>query len=345
MTATRSSIKDIIPEFPPALVTGQWLKEAFILSDGELVHQENNVFLKETRYHHVSVLDASWEQELDCNGYAKHYKRGHIPGAIFFDLHALSQPKSTPAVRCCPIPDKEKFESFVTSLGVTKDTHVIIYDSLDSRSAARAWFLFRLFGHDRVSVLDGGLHQWQSDGHEICTADRNGVCRSEQTATPLALSPHTARKFKADFRSGLLRNFAEMKAIAENKEAQIIDCRPLASTMQTAKHGHKMDYSMLASPSSPFRHHSSGHIKGAINIPYTNLFTPEGTFKSEEDLVRVFEGAGVDLSVPAVVYSERGMTSCCVVLAAALCGTVNLAVYNGSWLEWEQSAPSSLIDH
>ncbi|GFS25049.1 sulfurtransferase [Elysia marginata] len=344
LRSSSSRIIEVIPETSPALVSAQWLKERFFDTSGDLISQENNIRVNGAQHHPLILLDANWQLELDFDGYEKHYKGGHIPGAVFFDLDALGSLQSG-SQQDYPIPDPSQFERFVSELGVTKDTHVITYDSTNTRSAARVWFLFRLFGHDRVSVLDGGLRRWLEEGHQVCTSDCQGACQPDQSrASGSSVSPTSARPFRAVLRSSMLRNFAEMLEILETEEAQIIDCRPEACLTETdSSVVTDIDSSVMTPATTSTGHPSIGYIPGAINIPFTNFVTSEGTLKSEEELYLVFESSGVDLSVPAVVYCQEGKTSCTVALAAFMCGIRNLPIYMGSWAEWSKLAPSSLI--
>ncbi|RUS82588.1 hypothetical protein EGW08_009662 [Elysia chlorotica] len=336
VASAKSSIFNLPLHNPPALVSPQWLMEALFTNQ-----QEKDQSMKESQPHSVFLLDATWEATSTTSAYEQHYKRGHIPGALFLDLEALCQ-KQPNSHMCCPIPDPGKFERFVNNLGVSKDSHVVTYDSLDGRSAARVWYLFRLFGHEQVSVLDGGLRQWLQEGHQICTTDKDGTCRLPQEDQSLNTSQST-QKFKAKLQPNMLIGFTELKSIVEKEDAQIIDCRSELSSSEKPSTAYCSNATAMTSCASSHEVPSQGQIKGAIHIPFVNLFTPDGKFKLEEELLQVFEKAGVDLSVPAVVYSQRGMSACTVALAASICGIPTVPVYNGSWTEWEAMAPSCLI--
>ncbi|KAK3771666.1 hypothetical protein RRG08_047918 [Elysia crispata] len=332
----RSSFLDFFPRELPALVSSQWLIESLF------IHEESNVAMKEPERHPVFLLDATWEEDSAFGGYMQHYKRGHIPGATFFDLRALCAPPNSRL--SCPIPDACAFEHFVSNMGITNKSHVVTYDSLDCRYAARVWFLFRVFGHERVSVLDGGFRQWVLDGHEVCSEEYNGSCLPDQTEPqPVLLSPHPTHKFKAALQPNVHINFTEMKTLVEKEEVQIIDCRPELNANEERLSAASVNLCAMTSSTTSSEFPSLGLIKGAIHMPFINLFTPEGTYKPEPELLQEFEKAGVDLSVPAVVYSQRGISACTVALAAAICGAPNMPVYNGSWTEWQALAPHSLI--
>ena len=331
---------------PPALVSPQWLRDVLSITGGDFVHPKTSgaASLNELYVRTVCLLHATWRAEPGFDGYEQHYKRGHIHGAVFLDPQGLYPARQSDDQVSLPIPEPGHFERFVSSMGITKDSHVVIYDSVDSRSAARAWFLFRLFGHDRVSVLDGGLGQWIRDGHEICTAVCDGTaCRPDDGRIPSLLSPSSAYAFKAEFRPDMLRNFVEMQDIVEDGETQVIDCRPEPNSSEDRPSDLPTGTLALPSSASSTDIPLAGYIPRAIHIPFTSFFTPEGTFKEEEELLQVFETSKVDLSLPAVVYCQRGMTSSVVILAACLCGTPNLPIYNGAWDEWKTLAPPSLI--
>ncbi|GFO03325.1 sulfurtransferase [Plakobranchus ocellatus] len=345
--SSRPSIALISSDNRPALVTTQWLKDALVLTyeslgnhcvkTGDATHRSSQgaIFLEELQHNPICLLDTSWKFDSGFDGYEQCFKQGHIPGSTFLDLRALSSPQRDKG-EDCPIPDPNLFQRYVSSLGVTSNTHVITYDSLDSRPAARAWFLFRLFGHDRVSVLDGGLRKWKSDGFDVCDGERGRNCQREE----IRLNLGTELEFKPILHTELLRDFKEMKAIVQNGGVQVIDCRPAEGCFYTSSAS--KETSAEETLPSPSRASAPGHMPGAINLPSSNVFRADGTFKSELELYQLFQAAGVDLSAPAVVTSQRGVSSCSIALAAFLLGTPDLPIYNGSWTEWQALAPPSL---
>ncbi|CAL1547983.1 unnamed protein product [Lymnaea stagnalis] len=280
------------------LVGTQWLREQ-ILCSARGSSKLTNTF---------RVLDTSWSPEPDVDGYTQFYREAHIATSLHFDLKKVSPPKQGSTIKF-QIPDSNFFEDYVESLGISNDTHVIAYDRFNSRPSFRTWFLFRLFGHDKVSVLNGGLRKWISDGFHVTT--------DEPTVEP--------GEFDALFRPHLLRDYESMAKNVKTQQEQVMDAR-----------GHDAFY-------VSDEDNSGGHIPGAKNIPFSSLFNDDGTVKAEEDLKNLFIKAGVDLSKPLVSSCQTGMTACGLIIAAHLLGRKDIPLYNGSFTEWSALAPPNYI--
>src|SRR5260221_2818706 len=126
---------------PEALVTTEWL--AAHLSDP-----------------HVRVLDSSFKQPGITPTAHEDYDGGHIPGAVFFNIDDVAEPgTSLPHM----IPSAERFAAKMAERGIGNDDRVIVYDTVGLSSAGRAWWMLRLFGHDNVALLDGGLPKWKAE--------------------------------------------------------------------------------------------------------------------------------------------------------------------------------------
>ncbi|XP_059147616.1 thiosulfate sulfurtransferase-like [Physella acuta] len=280
-----------------ALVSTSWLKQRLAQAGAASKGQ-------------LRVLDTSWLPEPHVDGYTEFYKKGHIENSYFFDLKKLSKKRPDSPIDC-PIPDSNLFQEYVESFGINNNTHVVAYDSLNSRSSMRTWYLFRLFGHDKVSVLNGGMTQWLKDGNHVTQVE-----------------PRPAEKsvFSVNLRSELLKDFKSMMKLVQSQDVQIIDARPAAPGFYTTD-------------DDP----SGGHIPGSKNIPFPTLFNEDMTVKSEVELQQLFDAAGVDLTKPVVATCQRGMTACAVALAAHILGKVDVPVYNGSWCEWSAVAPAEYL--
>jgi thiosulfate/3-mercaptopyruvate sulfurtransferase len=248
------------------------------------------------------VLDGSWHLPTANRDPKAEYLAAHIPGAMFFDIDELSDEKSSlPHM----LPSTIKFSSRMKKMGIGDGMKVVVYDTHGLFSAARVWWTFRAMGHEDVAVLDGGMKKWVAEGRPV--DDGPPARRFESHFTPLQ-------------NTGLIRDMADIKAIVAKGGAQLVDARP-AGRFQGAD----------PEPRPGVR---SGHIPGSRNVPSSTLTNPDGTLKSRDELVAIFNVAGVDPKLPVVTTCGSGVTASIVSLALAVVGQTNAAVYDGSWAEW-----------
>jgi thiosulfate/3-mercaptopyruvate sulfurtransferase len=249
----------------------------------------------------VKVLDASWHMPDTGRDAKAEYAAAHIPGAGFFDIEDISDTRS-PLPHMAPPP--EKFVSRMRKLGVGDGHRVVVYDQTGLLSAPRAWWMLRLFGHRDVVVLDGGLPKWLAEG------------RATEDVAPVARERH----FTARRNAALVRDVTQMAMAAKLGAEQIVDARSAPRFRGEAPE-----------PRAGLR---SGHIPGAVNLPYGALLNPDSTLKDPDALRAAFVAAGVDLSKPVVSSCGSGITACVLDLALERIGHRRHAVYDGSWAEW-----------
>ena len=249
----------------------------------------------------LRILDASWHMPDAGRDARAEYEAGHIPGARFFDIDAISDDQSDLPHMAPPV---EKFVSRMRAMGVGDGHRVVIYDSVGLFSAARVWWLFRLFGKTDVAVLDGGLRKWKAEGRPV-----------EDVAPALRDRHFTARRD-----AGLVRDVTQVAASAKLGDAQIVDARSPAR--------------FRGEEPEPRPGLRSGHIPGSRNVHYATLLNPDGTMKDPEALRAVFEAAGVDVAQPVITTCGSGITAAVVFLALARLGASRTALYDGSWAEW-----------
>jgi thiosulfate/3-mercaptopyruvate sulfurtransferase len=249
----------------------------------------------------IRILDATLFLPGDKRNAKDLFAERRIPGAIFFDIEEISDTESSLPHMLAP---PEKFAARMKKLGVGDGTRVVVYDNHGLFSAARAWWNFRVMGHDEVFVLDGGFPAWERGGHEIET----GPPRARQE-----------RHFTPRVRNDLVREIADVRRAIDAK-AQILDARPAARFRGEA-----------AEPRAGMR---SGHMPGAHSVPIATLLNETGLLKSREELQRVFVDAGADPSQPAIASCGSGVTAGVIALALARLGRWDAAVYDGSWSEW-----------
>lgn len=248
----------------------------------------------------IRILDASKHLDPDRDPLSE-YDAAHIPGAVFMDLADLVD-ADNPVPNSLPSP--EKFASRMQTLGLGDGSRIVVYDDSDMRSAARAWFMLKLFGAHHVAVLDGGLAKWRAEGRDL-----------ESGKTTLRHRHYTAWNDR-----DRLRSKAQMLANIESGAESVVDARPAGRFT-----GEDSDIR----PGIP-----SGHIPGSRNLPHSRLFEEDGTYKSPETLRALFEEAGVDLDKPVVTTCGSGMTAAVLAFALHLAGKHDVSLYDGSWSEW-----------
>ncbi len=250
----------------------------------------------------IRVVDGSWHLPNAGRDAKAEYAECHIPGAVYFDIDDIADGDSgLPHT----VPSPEKFSSRVRKLGLGDGSRIVVYDSGNWMAAARVWWMFRLFGHNDISVLDGGLAKWRAEGRAV---NDFGVMLKE-------------RHFTARFNTLMLRDIGQMLANLENPGEQVLDVRSAGRFNGTEPE-----------PRAGLR---GGHIPGSLNLPFAKLFDPESReMLAPEALETAFHDAGVDLAKPVVTSCGSGVTACVAILALHLLGHRDLAVFDGSWSEW-----------
>ena len=250
-----------------------------------------------THLDQVRVLDATWTMPADGRDPAAEHLAARIPGAAFFDIDAVAD-TTVPLPHMLPSP--EAFARAISAMGVDDDTWVIVYDDNGLIASARLWWTLRVFGHDRVKVLDGGLAQWRGEGRPL----------EHGPVAPPALASFTPR-----FRAELVRDFDQVLAGGE----PVVDARPAARF-----HGEAPE------PRAGLRR---GHMPGALNLPHGQIVAG-GRLKSASDLHALFDAAGVPAQGRLTTTCGSGVTASGLALALARLGRWDAAVYDGSWAEW-----------
>ncbi len=256
----------------------------------------------------VRPVDVSWYMAADKRDPKAEFETGHIPGAVFYDLDALSD-HSTSLPHMLPAPDD--FARDIAALGIGNDDTVVVYDGSGLFSAARLWWMLRLSGHDKVAVLDGGMPKWKSEGRALETG----------AAKPVS------SQFVPHFTSRQLRDFDGVKAALGH--VQILDARSASRFTGEEKE-----------PRPGVR---SGHMPGAVNVHFRSLLNSDGTLKHDEDLRRTFAEKGVDLRAPIITSCGSGVTAAILMLALAQLGAADTALYDGSWAEWGGRSDSEVV--
>jgi thiosulfate/3-mercaptopyruvate sulfurtransferase len=250
----------------------------------------------------IRVIDATWFMPGDPRNAKALYAERRIPGAIFFDIDEIADTESDlPHM----LPSPEKFASRMKKLGIGDGTRIVVYDNHGLMTAARVWWTFRVFGHEDVAVLDGGFPAWERAGYAIET----GEPRSRME-----------RHFTARMRSDLVRDLADVQRAVEGGRAPILDARAAPRFRGEAP--------------EPRAGLKSGHMPGALNVPFPSLLNADGAVKSKDELKQIFEAAGLNANAAPICSCGSGITAAVIALALARLGRWDAAVYDGSWAEW-----------
>lgn len=258
--------------------------------------------------HDLCVIDATFHlPHADRDAYEEYTYR-HIPGAAYFPIDEIAD---TTVILPHMLPDAAKFKDAADTMGIGPDTRVVTYDGNGGYMAAmRVWWMFRSFGHNNVSVLDGGLLRWGREKRPL------------ESVEPILPPAH----FEPKFRPELVKSRADMLANIEAGEYQVIDAR---SEGRFSGIDHE-----------PRPTERRGHIPGSINMPFVKLLDPskDFTMRSVSEIASAFDEAGVDLSRPIITTCGSGVTACVVTFALHLLGQSDSSVYDGSWAEWGNDA-------
>jgi len=252
----------------------------------------------------LRIADASWYLPQAGRDARAEYESARIPGAVFFDIDALSDQKTAlPHM----LPDPVAFSSAMRKVGIGDSDFVVFYDGAGLYSAPRALWMMRAMGHRNAAVLDGGLPKWMREGRAVERAarDKTVVGRRHFTAHP---DPE------------IVRDFDSLQANLQSKAEQVVDARS-----PSRFRGEE------AEPRPGVR---PGHMPGAINVHYADVLTPDGTMRPPHELARLFAERGVDIARPVVTSCGSGMTAAILSLALEIAGARRTALYDGSWADW-----------
>lgn len=247
----------------------------------------------------LRLVDASWF--MDKRDARPAFREARLPGAVFFDIDAVAD-HTTDLPHMLPAP--EAFAAAVGALGISERDHIVCYDQQGLFSAARAWWTFRVFGAERVQVLDGGLPKWRAEGRPVDSGE---------------LHPD-AVAFHATFHPELVADWRGVLSNIDRHAFQLVDARSAQRFRGET-----------AEPRPGVR---SGRVPGSRNTPFGSLLNSDGTMKDAAQLSALFDAASVDLKAPITTTCGSGLTAAIVALALARLGRFDVPVYDGSWSEW-----------
>ncbi|KFG91282.1 Sulfurtransferase [Sphingobium herbicidovorans NBRC 16415] len=250
----------------------------------------------------LKILDASLFLPGTPRDPRAEFEAAHIPGAAYLDLPTLADADD-------PRPGMLPSDAFMTercrALGIDTDSRIILYDNSPTHSAARAWWMMRVYGVGaNATILDGGLPKWVAEGQP-----------TESGWPVIPRGNATARRAEDQ-----VRTKDDLLANLSNQAAQVIDARGAARFTGEEK--------------EPRPGMASGHIPGSRNIPSSSLFNPDHSMKTGEELRRLFVDAGTDFSRPIITTCGSGVTAAILLAGLELLGKSDVTLYDGSWSEW-----------
>ena len=249
----------------------------------------------------LKLLDASWYHALEHRNAQEEFEAAHIPGAVFASLDLFADPEG---VLPHGLPPIAYFERAVEKLGVSRDSDVVVYDASGFRSAPRLWWLFRWAGHERVSLLNGGLPAWRAAGQPIA---------SGSSSAALAV-------FNSEGGQMSVCGAMAVVAVLQDRNTRILDARPRERFLGIAP--------------EPWPGLRRGHIPGSVSVPLDQLTErATGRLQSVSVLRDVFERAGVKPGSRVIATCGSGVAAAGLVLALRQIG-IDATLYDGSWADW-----------
>ncbi len=248
----------------------------------------------------VKIIDGSWYLPSDKVDSRKEFELKHIPSAQFFDIDLISDRESElPHM----LPSAEVFATAVGEMGISNDDHIVVYDTAGLFSAARVWWTFKVFGHDNVQVLDGGLPAWLAQSGNLESIN-------------ISVYP---RDFTAELNTELVSDKARLIRNISDKQYTVLDARPEPRFLGTAPEPR---------PGLP-----SGHMPESVSVSSSCLIS-NGRLKPRKELINIFNAAKVTQSTRVITSCGSGVTAAIITLALAECGYGLNRLYDGAWAEW-----------
>lgn len=267
-----------------SLVTTDWLEKNILKED-------------------LKVLDCSWHMPNTKRNGKDEFFTEHIPRSLFFDIDKFSDPL---AKFSHTIPTANLFENLSSEIGVKNSDHIIVYDSLGIFSAPRVWWMFNYFGHEKISILDGGLVKWKNENKKVTSGPEKNFQKSH---------------FKCTVKNGILVHIQQVKENIINKKFELVDARS------------KGRFNGIENEPRPDT--KSGSIPKSCNLPWMECIDPiSKCFLTKEELQKKFQEININKNSTVVFSCGSGVTACIAAKAFEIIDGKNFSIYDGSWTEW-----------
>ncbi|KAL6544641.1 threonyl-tRNA synthetase [Orobanche minor] len=223
------------------------------------------------------------------------------------------------------LPSEEAFAAAVSALGIENKDGLVVYDGKGIFSAARVWWMFRVFGHDRIWVLDGGLPRWRASGFDVESSASGDAILKASAASEAIEKVYQGQRvgpitFKTYLQKHLVWSLEQVRRNIEEQTHQHVDARSKA----------RFDGVAL----EPRKGIRSGHVPGSKCIPFTQMLDGSQTLLPADELKKRYEVEGISLDSPVVTSCGTGVTACILALGLHRLGKTDVSVYDGSWTEW-----------
>ncbi|MCJ8325256.1 MAG: 3-mercaptopyruvate sulfurtransferase [Rhizobiales bacterium] len=259
----------------------------------------------------IKIIDATWHMPNMAKNAARDYAEAHILNALFFDTDKIADTSiNLPHM----LPKADFFSATMNKMGISHEHHIIIYDAYGFFSSARAWWTFKTMGHEKVSILNGGLKKWVAEWR-----------KTTSTTTKIV----STKGYKAIINQAAVKNIDQMHTHLNNNDIQTLDARSAGR--------------FSGKDPEPRAGLSSGHMPNGFNLPFTSLANADGTLKSQDQITALLAESGVDTQEPIVTTCGSGITAANLWFALDYIGAENLALYDGSWTEYAADADSVIV--
>lgn len=262
----------------------------------------------------IKILDATYSLPNAGMSPFDAFLTRHIEGAQFFDIDVVAD-QEAPLPHT--MPSAEYFANCVSSLGISSDDHVVIYDQSGAYMASsRAWWMFRAFGHEKVYVLEGGLKAWIDGGFRVVSGPEDAPALGIFTAT---------------LRADLIVSKDDLLGNIETNAVTVLDARPPSRFAGTTP--------------EPWAGKRAGHIPKSLNLFHGDLIdSGSKLLKDEKELERLFTALDIDTNVKLAATCGSGVTACTVALALYKARNQDCAIYDGSWSEWGDDSAGTPVE-
>lgn len=275
-------------------------------STPSLISSEIAIHLAQKDNKAVKFLDGSWHMDKSRDAYSE-YLAERIPCAQYFDIDAAAD-TSNPLPHMLPSP--EVFSEYVARLGISSTDHVVVYASKNCFSMPRVWWTFKVFGHERVSILNGGIEAWKAAGGQLQSGSMD-------------LKPIRGT-FQAKYNASYVRSWQQVLQSVKTGAEQIVDARSAVR--------------FRGEVPEPRAGVARGRIPGSLSLPLGDILAPDDVtkFRSLEEIRQIFDESGVVFGSNVITSCGSGVSAAVLTFAMHMLGNdlSTAPIYDGSWSEW-----------